>query len=111
QLATDPKYTYDNMVVTSDVEKLFSIASGTNLEPLFQFFLYTTNKLEVLVKQTGEKTYQISLLNFDGSLPLDVETHTGTQRMDLSKEPIKITSDTTPVIDDKVFYLKRVILE
>ncbi|MBA2500742.1 MAG: M1 family metallopeptidase [Chitinophagaceae bacterium] len=111
KLATDPQYTYDNMVVTADVEKLFSSASGKNLEPLFRFYLYTTNKLEVLVKQTGVNTYNISLLNFDAPLPLDVTTTSGTQRIEIGKEPVKITSDITPVIDEKVFYLKRVILE
>jgi aminopeptidase N len=111
KLATDPQYTYDNTVVTADVEKLFSGASGKNLQPLFHFYLYTTSKLDVLVKQTGAKTYTISLLNYDAPLPLDVTTHAGTQRMELSKTPVKITSETTPVIDEKVYYLKRVILE
>jgi aminopeptidase N len=111
KLATDPQYTYDNMVTTADVEKLFSTASGKNLEPLFQFYLYTTKKLEVLVKQTGAKTYTVSLLNFDGVLPLDITTHAGTRRTELSKTPLKITSDTLPIVDEKVFYLKRVILE
>jgi aminopeptidase N len=111
KLATDPQYTYDNTVVTADVEKLFSSASGKNLQPLFHFYLYTTNKLDVLVKQTGAKTYTVSLLNFDAPLPLDVTTHAGTQRMELSKTPVRITSETTPVIDGKLFYLKRVILE
>ncbi len=111
KLATDPQYTYHNTVVTADVEQLFSTASGKNLQSLFHFYLYTTNRLEVLVKQTGAKTYNISLLNFDEPLPLDITTHSGTQRMELSKTSLKVTSETTPVIDEKVFYLKRVILE
>jgi aminopeptidase N len=111
KLVTDPKYTYDNMVVTEDVEKLFSSASGKNLASLFHLYLYTTNRLEILVKQTGTKSYNVSLLNFDGTLPVDILTHSGSSRMELSKVPVKITSDTQPVIDEKVFYLKRVILE
>jgi len=111
KLATDPQYTYDNFVTTDDVEKLFSIASGKNLKPLFDFYLRTTNKLEVLVKQTGDKTYDLSLQNFDMLLPVEVTTSAGTQRMELGKKPVKITSDTQPVIDEKVYYLKRVILE
>lgn len=111
KLATDPRYTYDNTVVTADVEKLFSNASGKDLRPLFRFYLYTTNRLEVLVKQTGSKTYHLSLLNYEGSLPLDVTTHSGTQRVEISKAPVKINSDSTPIVDEKVFYLKRVIFE
>ncbi len=41
KLATDPQYTYDNTVVTADVEKLFSGAYGKSLEPLFHPFLFS----------------------------------------------------------------------
>jgi hypothetical protein len=37
KLTTDPKYTYDNLVNTDDVEELFSTASNQNLKPLFDF--------------------------------------------------------------------------
>jgi aminopeptidase N len=111
KLATDPQYTYHNTVVTSDVEKLFSAASGKDLKPLFHFYLYTTNKLEVLVKQTGDKTYELQLLNYDHALPVDVRLSSGTQRVELSKTVLKVTSDSAPVVDEKVFYLKRVIYE
>jgi aminopeptidase N len=111
KLATDPQYTYDNFVTTDDVENLFSKASGKNLKLLFDFYLRTTNKLEILVKQTGDKTYDLSLQNFDIPLPVEVTTSSGTQRMELKKKPMKITSDTQPVIDEKAYYLKRVILE
>jgi aminopeptidase N len=74
KLATDPQYTYHNFVSTDDVEKLFSNASGKNLKSLFDFYLRTTNKLDVLVKQTGDKTFNVSLQNIDMSLPV---VHTG----------------------------------
>jgi len=111
KLATDPQYTYDNFVTTDDVEQLFSKASGKNLKPLFDFFLLTTKKLEILVKQTGDKTYEVSIQNFDMPLPVEITISTGTQRMELGKNPVKLTSDKTPLIDEKVYYLKRVILE
>jgi aminopeptidase N len=111
KLATDSQYTYNNMVTTADVEKLFSSASGKNLKPLFEFYLYTTKKLEILVKQTGEKTYEVSLLNFEDTLPVEVNLSSGVQRTEISKTPARVTSDHTPVIDESVFYLKRVIYE
>ncbi len=86
KLATDPQYTYDNFVTTDDVEKLFSTVSRKNLKPLFDFYLRTTNKLEILVKQTGDKTYDLSLQNFDMLLPVDITTSSGTQRMELGKK-------------------------
>ncbi|MDQ3277393.1 MAG: M1 family metallopeptidase [Bacteroidota bacterium] len=111
KLATDPQYTYYNTVTTADVEKLFSTASGKNLKPLFDFYLYTTNKLEIGVKETGDKTYEIRLLNFESPLPVEVKLSSGTQRMELGKTGVKVTTDTAPVVDEKVFYLKKVIYE
>lgn len=111
KLATDPKYTYDNTVVTSDVEKLFSEAHKVSLKPLFDLFLYTTNKLEVHVKQTADDKYQVRLLNMDMSLPLDIESDAGIKRMTVDKKAITITSNTPIQIDPKMFYLKKVIME
>ena len=111
KLATAPQYTYDNMVTTTDVEKLFSSSSGKNLKPLFDFYLYSTKKLEILVKQTGDKTYEISLLNFEDTLPFELGLSSGVQRTVISKMPLKVASDSIPVIDENVFYLKRVIYE
>ena len=111
KLATDPQYTYDNTVVTADVEKLFSGAYGKSLDPLFHLFLYTTDKLEVAVKKTNENEYLVKLLNLDMTVPLDVQTDTGIQRIMTDKKGITITSKSPPVIDPKVFYLKKVTVE
>lgn len=111
KLATDPQYTYDNTVVTSDVEKLFSGANGKSLQPLFHLFLYTTNKLEVHVKQTKDNEYMIKLLNLDMQIPLDVQTDSGIQKIMVDKKGIAVISKSQVIIDPKVFYLKKIILE
>ncbi len=111
KLATDPKYTYDNLVRTADVQELFSQASGQDLKPLFDFFLRTTKKLEIGIRKTDDEKYKISLLNYDGKLPVDILTSAGTERKILDKSGITIESKTAPVADPKVYYLKRVILE
>ena len=111
KLATDPQYTYDNTVVTADVEKLFSGAHGKSLEPLFQLFLYTTNKLEVHVRQTKDNEYAVKLLNLDMQIPLDVQTDAGIQRVMVDKKGVAVASKTQLVVDPKVFYLKKVIIE
>jgi len=111
QLATDPKYTYDNLITTNDIEQLFSNASHINLKPVFDFYLRTTQKLDVRVKQTSNADYTINLLNFDEALPLDVQTSKGRERMMIDKKGVTIKSETVPVVDPDVYYLKRVILE
>jgi len=111
KLATDPKYTYHNTVNSDDVEQLFSKESGQNLKPLFDLYLRTTNKIDIRVRQIDPKTYMISLLNIDMNLPFEIKTSDGTQRKELGKKAIRFTSETMPVIDEKYFYLKRVIYE
>jgi len=111
KLATDPQYTYDNTVVTADVEKLFSSAFGKSLEPLFHLFLYTTDKLEIHIRQTAENKYFVQLLNLDMAIPLDIETHEGTKRMMVDKKGFTVTSNTPLLIDPRVFYLKKLIIE
>jgi len=112
KLATDPQYTYDNTVTTDDVEKLFSTASKTNLKPLFDFYLRTTNKLEINVKQTNESRYAIKVTNFDGmKLPLEVLSDGKVSKVMVDKTAVTIESNTPPQIDPKGFYLKRVVLE
>lgn len=111
KLATDPQSTYDNTVMTDDVEKLFSGAYGKSLKPLFHLFLYTTNKLEINVKQAAEDKYNIRLLNIDMSLPLDIVTDTGIQKINVDAKGITVTSKTALQVDPKGYYLKKVIFE
>ena len=111
KLATDPQYTYDNTVVTDDVEKLFSGAYGKSLKPLFHLFLYTTDKLEIYVKQTGENDYQVKLLNLDMRIPLDIKTDQGIKRVMVDKKGTNLKSSAYIQVDPNVFYLKKLIIE
>ncbi|MBL7859478.1 MAG: M1 family metallopeptidase [Cyclobacteriaceae bacterium] len=111
KLATDPQYTYNNLVNTHDVERLFSAAASQNLKPLFDFYLRTIHKLEVQVKQVGPAKYQITFLNYPETLPLDIVTDAGKHRTLVDKKGITITNSTWPVIDPDGYFLKKVILE
>ena len=111
KLATDPQYTYDNTVTTADVEKLFSNAYGKSLQPVFDLFLYSTNKLEFYVKQTGDDKFQVKLLNLDMQIPVDIMTDSGIKRINLDSKGTIVTSKTYIQVDPKVFYLKKVIME
>ncbi|MEP7237720.1 MAG: M1 family metallopeptidase [Ferruginibacter sp.] len=108
KLATDPQYTYSNFITTDDVEQLFSKASGKNLKPLFDFYLRTTKKLELIVLQTGFNEYSIKAPNLPMPLPIDVLTDAGTKQIMLGDKWIKIVSNFPPVVDAKGHYLKTV---
>jgi len=108
KLATDPQYTYNNFVVTDDVEKLFSKAAGKNLKPLFDFYLRTTKKLELTIRQAGFNEYEIKATNLPMPLPVDVLTDTGTKQVMLEDKWIKVRSSFPPVVDGNGRYLKTV---
>jgi aminopeptidase N len=109
--ATDPRYTYDNTVVTSDVLKHFNAASGKDLAPLFKLFIYSTDKLGISVKQVVGNSYAIKLDNLDMTIPMEVKTSSGVKKLMLSKKPTMVESETMPVIDADGYYLKKVSYE
>lgn len=111
KLSTEPQYVYDNTVVTSDVEQLFSKAYGKSMEPLFKLFLYTTDKLEISIRQTGMDKYTIRLLNLDMALPLEIKTEEGIKRITVDKKGVSMTSKSFVQVDPRVFYLKKLVYE
>ena len=111
KLATDPQYTYDNFVTTQDVEKLFSKASGKDLKPFFDFYLRTTDILDINVKEIGFQKYQIKINNFFMPMPIEITTNGKTNRMMISKEGITVNSALAPQVDAKGFYLKKVTIK
>ena len=111
KLAVDPAYTYDNTITTDDVEKLFSGAYGKSLKPLFDLYLRTTNKVEFSMKQTDVNKYTVQIVNLDMELPVEIAYGSATQKVQLSKKPFTIVSESMPVIDPNVYYLKKVVIE
>lgn len=108
---TDPTYTYGNQVSTMDLQNYLNQATEYDLKPAFDLFLRTTTVPEVVVKQTGDNTYTIAIPNIDFTLPMDVTTDAGTARLDLSANPVEVSSKQAPLVDDKGWYLKKVTTE
>ena len=111
KLATDPAYTYDNFVTTTDVEQLFSKASDKNLKPFFNFYLRTTEVLDINIKETGYQKYLVKINNYFMDLPMEVTIDGKTQKMSIGKDGLSIMSNTPPVIDAAGYYLKKITLQ
>jgi len=111
KLATAPEYTYDHFVTTDDVEKLFSNASGKNLKPFFDFYLRTTDVMDIVIKETGFQQYQVKINNFFMPLPFDITANNQTNRMMIPAEGITVSSALPPQVDTKGFYLKKVTIQ
>ena len=111
KLSTDPQFTYDNFVTTMDVEKLFSTAAGKDLKPFFDFFLRTTNVLDITVKEVGFQKFQIKQNNFFMPLPFEITANGQTTRTIIPSEGIMVNAVTPPGVDAKGFYLKKVTIQ
>ena len=111
RLATDSNTTYTHTASTEDVRRLFSAAAGRDLSPLFHLYLYTTEKLEVSVKQQDSARWLVRLVNIDMPLPLEITTSGETTTKMLDRKGIVVASATMPLVDKRTFYLKKVIYE
>ncbi len=108
---TDPKYTYNNLVGTEDVERYFSKAYGRDLKTLFDLYLLTTDKLIIHVQTLPGDRYLVRLENLEMPLPFDIIADGLTKRYTLDKQGITIASKNIPVIDPDMIYIKKVIIE
>jgi hypothetical protein len=99
------------MVTTENFLLYFNSASRRDLRPLFRLFLYATDKLQVYLKHTSLNTYTVELQNLDMNVPMEIVTSTGKINITASKTPVKIQSETMPVIDPDGYYLKKLIAE
>ncbi|HEX5153555.1 MAG TPA: M1 family metallopeptidase [Parafilimonas sp.] len=111
QFATAANFTYDNFVATDDVEQFFSKNSGIDLQPLFNLFLRTTNRLEIHVQRAPKDTFAIKLDNLDMTIPLQITTDKGTETIMVGKEPISVASTALPVVDPNMYYFERIVIE
>jgi aminopeptidase N len=111
KLSTDPQTTYDNFVTTMDVEKLFSNATGKDLKPFFDFFLRTTNVLDITVKEVGFQKFQIKQNNFFMPLPFEITSNGQTTRTLIPSEGIMVNAALPPQVDAQGYYLKKVTLQ
>jgi len=111
KLATDPSYTFDNFVTTDDVEKLFSKESKMNLRPLFDFYLRTTNLLEIKISQKGLMSWEIHAEQIPMTLPIEISGSNGSAKVQISNQAFTMESLTLPIIDAGNHYLKRIIIE
>ena len=110
KLATDPSTTYDNFVTSADVEQLFSKASNMDLEPFFNFYLKTTDVLDISIKQTGYQQWLVKINNHFMDLPIEITTNGTTERMMVIKDGLKVTGAMPPLVDGKGYYLKKVTI-
>jgi hypothetical protein len=73
--------------------------------------VYSIDKLQVHLKQTGLQTYELSTKNMKMDLPIEIQTSSGRSKVQAGAKPVKINSATMPVIDPDAYYLKTITIE
>jgi aminopeptidase N len=111
QLATSPAYTTAPSVTTRDVQELFSKAYGKELGPLFKLFLYSTDKLQIRIRQLDEETYELKIPNAGMPLPMELRTEKGINRVMIPEIGFQFKSKQFPEADPRGYYLKTVTME
>lgn len=111
---TDVRLPYNQFFSTEDVLLFFNQQSGKELRPLFDFYLKTTQTIDIELYKIKPDTYMLHVANSPMLLPLDIATDTGiihTQLTTNEDNNFKIISKTQPVIDPRNYYFKKVIIQ
>jgi aminopeptidase N len=114
QLSTDVVYPYNRFLNSDDVEKHFSRFAKTDLKPLFDFYLYKAEALDIELLNVSPGSYVVRLKNLPMKLNFEVLTDTGIRKIDFintnKNEELIIKSKTQPIIDPRGWYLKKVTI-
>lgn len=118
-LSENVRYPYTTFLVSDDVEKHFSAYAGKSLKPVFDFYLYKKETLDIHIRRLNPNVYAVYAENFPQPLAIDIQTASGTQtRVMENRDPANprknvwiIESATLPVADPGNWYFKRVIYE
>ncbi|MEJ5994426.1 M1 family metallopeptidase [Pedobacter sp. Du54] len=115
QLSTDVVYPYNRFLNSNDVEKHFSRYAKRDLKPLFDFYLYKAETIDIELTKVKPDTYLIRLQNMPMKLTFEVLTDIGIQKIDFVNtkrgEELQIKSKIQPVIDPNGWYFKKVIIQ
>lgn len=104
---SDEKHTYHNLIGTKDFTEFAQQFSSMDLEDFFHLYLYTADLPEIKVVKKRKNRYEVSFKNLDFALPMDIHTAEGIKRVEVSSEPIVITSREAIQVDPEDWYLKK----
>jgi len=106
--AINNRYGYTS---TEAFMEYFQKYTATNLEPLFEMYLYDTDLPVIDLILDGTGVYSLRITNMDVELPMEVMTSEGIQRVMVSGAAQLIESETEPVVDPNRWYLMDAMFE
>lgn len=105
--ASDERFTYQNRVNTKDFTDFVAEYTGQDLQGFFDLYLLATDLPEVKVVKKGKSGYQISLKGIEFTMPVEVKTSEGIQKVTLGFKPVSVSSKTLPEVDPRGWLMLR----
>jgi aminopeptidase N len=102
---SDERFTYENLVETSDFTGFVQDYTGLELQGFFDLYLKSVRLPQVKVKKKGKKGYTVSLPNIDFKLPVEIRTPNGYERHVLSSQQVLVRSEGPIEVDPRGWYL------
>ncbi|WP_158858952.1 M1 family metallopeptidase [Lunatibacter salilacus] len=104
-IAHQEVFTYANQASTVDLIDYLSKDSDLDIKEFLSWYLYREDLPKVSVKKKKKNIYLISLPGSTFSLPIDVKTEKGIERITLSSTPIEVNSSAHVEVDPLGWYL------
>ncbi|MFD2200204.1 M1 family metallopeptidase [Shivajiella indica] len=103
---SDERFTYENLIETSDfIEFTVHYSGKEDLQGFFDLYLKTVRLPKVKIRGKGNKGYLVSLDNINFSMPVEIQTSNGNERHLLSSKPTLVKSSVPIVVDPNGWYL------
>jgi aminopeptidase N len=104
-IAHQEAFTYANQASTAQLIDFLSKDSDLDVREFLSWYLYREDLPKVSVKKKKKDVFLVSLSNISFSLPVDVKTDKGTERIVLSSNPTEVISSSKVEVDPLGWYL------
>ncbi|WP_209329920.1 M1 family metallopeptidase [Lunatimonas salinarum] len=106
-IADQEVFTYENQVDTEELITFLEEESGEAIGPFLRRYLYQADLPKVKVSRKRKNQYEVSIPDIDFTLPVEVKTARGIERVELGGKPTIILSEKPIEIDPRNWYLFR----
>lgn len=104
-IAHQEAFTYNNQASTTDLIDYLSRDSELDVSEFLSWYLYREDLPKVTVKKKKKNVFLVSLPGTTFSIPVQVKTDKGIERIILSSTPTKVLSSSNVEVDPLGWYL------
>lgn len=98
---SDDRFTYQNQVTTENFIDFVHSYTDQDLSDFLNFYLKTTDLPELKVRKKGKSGFMVSLNGIDFSIPVEIKTSNGIEKIVLGPKPVLVPSSSEIMVDPK----------